>query len=96
MSAAITITADTDDDPYSASWADVPDSDIAAVERHFTSSPGWSLSNDPTDLRVSTLFAYIEVGGQPPRLYLATDAAVVDHAAKTVQEILRRGPDTVS
>lgn len=96
MSAAVTITADTDDDPYSAFWANVSDSDLQAVEHHFTGSPDWSLSNDPTDVRVSPLIAHIETEGQVPRLYLATDPAVVDAAADTVERLLQRGPDSLS
>ncbi len=96
MSAAITITADTDEDPYSAFWANVSDRDRQTVEQHFTGSPDWTLSSDPTDVRVSTLFASIEVGGQTPRLYLTTDPAAVDTAANAVEQLLKRGPDSLS
>jgi len=96
VSAAITITADTDEDPYSAFWADVSERDLATVEQHFTRSPDWTLSSDRTDGELPTLFAYIEVGDQLPRLYLSTEPAVVDTAADTVQEILQRGPDSLS
>ena len=96
MSATITITADTAEDPYSAFWANVSDHDIQTVEQHFTASPDWTLSGDPTDVRVSTLFASIEVGGPAPHLYLATDPAVVDAAADAVEQLLKRGPDSLS
>lgn len=96
MSAAITITADIDDDPYSAFWADVSERDLQIVEQHFTGSSDWTLSRDRTDGELPTLFAYIGVDDQPPRLYLATEPAVVDTAADTVQEILQRGPDSLS
>lgn len=96
MSNAITITADTDDDPYSAFWTSVSDSDLQTVEQHFRDSLDWTLSSDLTDVRVSPLFASIETAGQPPRLYLATDPAVVDTAADTVERLLTRGPDSLS
>jgi len=96
MSNAITITADTDDDPYSAFWTRISDSDLQTVEQHFTGSPDWTLSSDLTDVRRSPLLASIEAAGQAPRLYLATDPAVVDTAADTVERILTRGPDSLS
>ncbi|MUL61001.1 hypothetical protein B5P44_00175 [Mycobacterium sp. CBMA 213] len=96
MGATITITADTDEDPYSAFWANVSEGDIETVEQHFTGSPDWTLSSDPTDIRVFTLFASIEVGGRAPRLYLATDPEMVDAAADAVEQLLARGPDSLS
>jgi hypothetical protein len=96
MSATITITADTDEDPYSAFWANVSNNDIETVKQHFPDSPDWTLSNDPTDVRAFTLFASIEVSGQAPRLYLTNDPKVIDAAADAVEQLLERGPDSLS
>ncbi|BBX82219.1 hypothetical protein [Mycolicibacterium aubagnense] len=94
--ATITITADTDEDPYSAFWGNVSSTDLTAVEQNFASSLDWTLSGDPTDVRVSKLFASIEVSGQPPRLYIASGSSAVDEAADAVEKLLRRGPDCLS
>ena len=96
MSATITITAGTTDDPYSAFWAGLSADDVGAVERYFTDSHEWAASSDPTDVRVSPLLAAIEVSGQPLRLYLATDPAAVDASADAVEAILTRAPDSLT
>lgn len=92
----LTITSDTEHDPYSAYWADVPDTDLAAAEATFTGSTDWRLSADPTDIRAATHFAHIEYRGQPPRLYLATSATAADAAAEAEVRVLGRNPDSLS
>lgn len=96
MSATITVTADTEEDPYSAFWAGVTADELIVVEQLFAASPDWTLSSEPTDVRVAALFASIEVGGQQLRLYLATKPDAVDAAADAVESILVRGPDSLS
>lgn len=92
----LTITSNTEYDPYSSYWADVPDVDLAAAEAALAGSTDWTVSVDPMDIRVATHFAHIEYRGQPSRLYLTASATAADAAAESVVRVLGRSPDSLS
>lgn len=95
--ASITVTADTDLDPYSAFWSDLTSADIEVVDQYLSDLDGWTLSPDfPTVLRVEPLLVHLDHGERTQRVYLAATASDLVAAADAIERLLRRGPDSIT
>jgi hypothetical protein len=93
---SITVTADTDTDPYSALWSDLTSAEIEAVEQHFVDQDGWTWTTDLADVRVEPLLVHIDAGDHAQRIYLPATSELLDTAADSIERILGRQPDSLS
>ena len=92
----ISLVSETETDPYSCFWAEIPAGVAADAATYFFDSPDWHTVREPHPTREAYPHCVtIENTDQVPMHFATTDPAVADAASDALVALLGRGPDSL-
>ncbi|MFA5709292.1 hypothetical protein [Mycolicibacterium sp.] len=95
MHATVTVISDTELDPYTCFWAEVPDLHAVDAANYFIGSADWTSTAEEPTPEAHPHSASVERDGKPPLHFITAGRASADAASDALVTILGRGPDSL-